>query len=185
MSFLFYFRRMSRIFYLRLIHIKNYVDFIILIQWKNIMANHLVLCHHMYLLSVWGIKNFPGLCFGKIGGLFKVIKRIVICERRNKVNQLWFLENQELVCREWIHIVWIWFFDRSGKTESAKYVLQYLTESYGTHSGQIEDRINKCESYLICVIHIRWFFFSESVIRSIWKWYRELALILIEIWSFF
>ena len=31
-----------------------------------------------------------------------------------------------------------------GKTESAKYVLQYLTESYGTHSGQIEDRINKC-----------------------------------------
>ena len=36
----------------------------------------------------------------------------------------------------------IWF---SGKTESAKYVLQYLTESYGAHSGQIEDRINKCK----------------------------------------
>ena len=31
-----------------------------------------------------------------------------------------------------------------GKTESAKYVLQYLTESYGAHNGQIEDRINKC-----------------------------------------
>lgn len=34
---------------------------------------------------------------------------------------------------------------RLGKTESAKYVLQYLTESYGAHSGQIEDRINKCK----------------------------------------
>ena len=34
---------------------------------------------------------------------------------------------------------------RSGKTESAKYVLQYLTESYGAQSGQIEDRINKCK----------------------------------------
>ena len=34
--------------------------------------------------------------------------------------------------------------DFVGKTESAKYVLQYLTESYGAHSGQIEDRINKC-----------------------------------------
>ncbi len=33
----------------------------------------------------------------------------------------------------------------SGKTESAKYVLQYLTESYGAHNGQIEDRINKCK----------------------------------------
>lgn len=32
----------------------------------------------------------------------------------------------------------------SGKTESAKYVLQYLTESYGAQNGQIEDRINKC-----------------------------------------
>ncbi len=32
-----------------------------------------------------------------------------------------------------------------GKTESAKYVLQYSTESYGAHSGQIEDRINKCK----------------------------------------
>ena len=31
-----------------------------------------------------------------------------------------------------------------GKTESAKYVLKYLTESYGARNGQIEDRINKC-----------------------------------------
>ncbi|CAF2816565.1 unnamed protein product [Rotaria sp. Silwood2] len=30
----------------------------------------------------------------------------------------------------------------AGKTESAKYILQYLTESYGAHNGQIEDRIN-------------------------------------------
>ena len=37
------------------------------------------------------------------------------------------------------------FFIYSGKTESAKYVLQYLTESYGAHNGQIEDRINKCK----------------------------------------
>ena len=40
-----------------------------------------------------------------------------------------------------------------GKTESAKYVLQYLTESYGAHNGQIEDRINKCKKMLV-------FFFS-------------------------
>ena len=32
-----------------------------------------------------------------------------------------------------------------GKTESAKYVLQYLTESYGAQSGLIEDRINQCQ----------------------------------------
>ncbi|CAF0726267.1 unnamed protein product [Didymodactylos carnosus] len=36
----------------------------------------------------------------------------------------------------------------AGKTESAKYILQYLTESYGTHSGQIEDRINKSNPLL-------------------------------------
>ncbi|CAF3308813.1 unnamed protein product [Rotaria socialis] len=36
----------------------------------------------------------------------------------------------------------------AGKTESAKYVLQYLTESYGSHSGQIEDRINKSNPLL-------------------------------------
>ncbi|CAF0722947.1 unnamed protein product [Adineta ricciae] len=36
----------------------------------------------------------------------------------------------------------------AGKTESAKYVLQYLTESYGAHSGQIEDRINKSNPLL-------------------------------------
>ncbi|CAF0806431.1 unnamed protein product [Adineta steineri] len=36
----------------------------------------------------------------------------------------------------------------AGKTESAKYVLQYLTESYGAHNGQIEDRINKSNPLL-------------------------------------
>jgi len=43
----------------------------------------------------------------------------------------------------------------AGKTESAKYVLQYLTESYGVHSGQIEDRINKCKYHMIDFIFIR------------------------------
>ncbi|CAF0892583.1 unnamed protein product [Rotaria sp. Silwood1] len=36
----------------------------------------------------------------------------------------------------------------AGKTESAKYVLQYLTESYGAQSGLIEDRINKSNPLL-------------------------------------
>ncbi|CAF4334117.1 unnamed protein product, partial [Rotaria sp. Silwood2] len=34
------------------------------------------------------------------------------------------------------------------KTESAKYVLRYLTESYGVHNGQIEDRINESNPLL-------------------------------------
>jgi myosin heavy subunit len=42
----------------------------------------------------------------------------------------------------------------SGKTESAKYVLQYLTESYGAHNGQIEDRINKCKLILLTFFSI-------------------------------
>ena len=33
----------------------------------------------------------------------------------------------------------------AGKTESAKYLLKYLTESYGTRSGLIESRINECK----------------------------------------
>ncbi len=33
----------------------------------------------------------------------------------------------------------------AGKTESAKYLLKYLTESYGTKSGVIEARINECK----------------------------------------
>ncbi|CAF4851043.1 unnamed protein product [Rotaria sp. Silwood1] len=36
----------------------------------------------------------------------------------------------------------------AGKTESAKYVLRYLTESYGVHNGQIEDRINESNPLL-------------------------------------
>ncbi|UJR27958.1 hypothetical protein I4U23_009216 [Adineta vaga] len=36
----------------------------------------------------------------------------------------------------------------AGKTESAKYVLQFLTESYGAQNGQIEDRINKSNPLL-------------------------------------
>ncbi len=33
----------------------------------------------------------------------------------------------------------------AGKTESAKYLLRYLTESYGSKSGQIETSINECK----------------------------------------
>lgn len=32
----------------------------------------------------------------------------------------------------------------AGKTESAKYLLKYLTESYGIKSGLIEARLNEC-----------------------------------------
>jgi hypothetical protein len=57
-----------------------------------------------------------------------------------------------------------WFVDFSirylGKTESAKYVLQYLTESYGSHSGQLEDRINKCKYYLIYWISYSFIYYS-------------------------
>ena len=49
----------------------------------------------------------------------------------------------------------------SGKTESAKYVLQYLTESYSVSSGQIEDRINKCKTKnKSCFPNKSTFFFS-------------------------
>jgi myosin VI len=34
----------------------------------------------------------------------------------------------------------------AGKTESAKYLLRYLTESYGTKSGVIEARLNECKN---------------------------------------
>jgi hypothetical protein len=33
----------------------------------------------------------------------------------------------------------------AGKTESTKYILKYLTESWGTHAGPIEQRIVECE----------------------------------------
>lgn len=33
----------------------------------------------------------------------------------------------------------------AGKTESAKYLLRYLTESYGAKSGLIESRLNDCK----------------------------------------
>lgn len=33
----------------------------------------------------------------------------------------------------------------AGKTENAKFLLKYLTESYGTKSGLIEARINECK----------------------------------------
>ena len=32
----------------------------------------------------------------------------------------------------------------AGKTETTKYILQYLTECYGAHAGPIEQRINEC-----------------------------------------
>ena len=36
----------------------------------------------------------------------------------------------------------------AGKTESAKYLLRYLTESYGAKAGLIETRLNECEKHL-------------------------------------
>jgi len=33
----------------------------------------------------------------------------------------------------------------AGKTESAKYLLRFLTESFGAKSGLIESRLNDCE----------------------------------------
>jgi myosin-6 len=35
----------------------------------------------------------------------------------------------------------------AGKTESAKYLLRYLTESYGAKSGVIETRLNESENF--------------------------------------
>lgn len=37
----------------------------------------------------------------------------------------------------------------AGKTESTKYVLRYLTESYGAHAGIIEQRIVEGENVII------------------------------------
>jgi len=34
----------------------------------------------------------------------------------------------------------------AGKTESTKYILKYLTESWGTHAGPIEQRIIECNA---------------------------------------
>lgn len=33
----------------------------------------------------------------------------------------------------------------AGKTETTKYILKYLTENYGKHAGDIEQRIVECE----------------------------------------
>jgi myosin-6 len=37
----------------------------------------------------------------------------------------------------------------AGKTESAKYLLRYLTESYGAKSGLIEARLNECKGMIM------------------------------------
>ena len=50
----------------------------------------------------------------------------------------------------------------SGKTESAKYVLQYLTESYGVQSGQIEDRINKCKITVVASLTLIFRLFAAN-----------------------
>jgi hypothetical protein len=77
----------------------------------------------------------------------------VICVRPNIVNRLLFQENQEQVSKQRIEPIEFEFC--LGKTESAKYVLQYLTESYGSHNGLIEDRINKCKISFDCIeIHL-------------------------------
>ncbi len=36
----------------------------------------------------------------------------------------------------------------AGKTESAKYLLKYLTENYGTKTGVLEARLNQCNILL-------------------------------------
>ena len=33
----------------------------------------------------------------------------------------------------------------AGKTESTKYILKYLTENWGTHIGNLEERIVQCK----------------------------------------
>ena len=33
----------------------------------------------------------------------------------------------------------------AGKTETTKHLLKYLTESWGTNAGSIEDRIKQCK----------------------------------------
>ncbi len=46
----------------------------------------------------------------------------------------------------------------AGKTESAKYLLRYLTESYGAKSGLVETRINECK------YDCNFFFVVDSVV---------------------
>ncbi|CAF3335776.1 unnamed protein product [Rotaria sp. Silwood2] len=60
-------------------------------------------------------------------------------------------EEQSLYEKEGLGLKKISYIDNQdciGKTESAKYVLRYLTESYGVHNGQIEDRINESNPLL-------------------------------------
>lgn len=42
----------------------------------------------------------------------------------------------------------------AGKTESTKHILKYLTESWGTHAGPIEQRILECKAELFIVFLI-------------------------------
>ena len=42
----------------------------------------------------------------------------------------------------------------AGKTESTKYILKYLTESWGSGAGPIEQRIVECEFMVIMVVMI-------------------------------
>lgn len=44
------------------------------------------------------------------------------------------------------NVNYIVYFNNKGKTESAKYLLRYLTESYGAKAGLIETRLNECKS---------------------------------------
>jgi myosin VI len=51
----------------------------------------------------------------------------------------------------------------AGKTESAKYLLRYLTESYGTKSGVIEARLNECNYKIIILLcYLSFSFFSHN-----------------------
>jgi len=42
----------------------------------------------------------------------------------------------------------------AGKTESTKYILKYLTESWGTHAGPIEQRIVECNTTVYSLLSI-------------------------------